>query len=269
MIDEGKAVQVERSAAAAWPASRAERVDGWLLRHTPGVPRRRSNSALPPAAGRGPERALDAVEAFYRAAGLPVVVQVSPAEGHLALDAALAARGYRREAPTLVLIAPAADVARAAGANAGLPAGALLIEGAATAGWLRAYQTLNGPADTSAVAARVLARVPGPAAFVRVAVDGAHVAIGLFVAGGERAGVFCMATHPRYRRRGLARAVLAAGARWALARGCAGLYLQVEQDNVAARDLYARTGFAHSHSYHYRVADSPKGSHCSESTPAL
>jgi ribosomal protein S18 acetylase RimI-like enzyme len=309
MIDE-----VERAAAAAWPASRTESVDGWLLRHTPGVPRRRSNSALPPPAERGPERALGAVEAFYRAVGLPVTVQVSPAERHVALDAALAARGYRREAPTLVLIAPAADVAGAAadvcpavsdvagavsdvdgpavsdvgpavsdvdgpaasdvgGAAAGQgrdrPAPAVMIEGAATAKWLGAYRALNGPADTSAVAELVLARVPAPAAFARVAVDGVDVAIGLFVAGGERAGVFCMATDPRYRRRGLARAVLTAGARWALARGCAGLYLQVEQDNVAARDLYGRTGFAHSHSYHYRVADGPRGEHCSESTPAL
>ena len=57
------------------------------------------------------------------------------------------------------------------------------------------------------------------------------------------------------RRRGLALAVLGAGARWAAARGCAGLYLQVEQGNNAARYLYARAGFTHSHSYHYRVSD--------------
>jgi GNAT superfamily N-acetyltransferase len=143
------------------------------------------------------------------------------------------------------------------------------IEGAATAEWLGVYQALSGPADTSAVAERVLARVPAPAAFARVAVDGAGVAIGLFVAGVQWAGVFCMATDPRYRRRGLARVVLGAGARWALGRGCRRLYLQVEQDNIAARDLYARTGFAHSHSYHYRVADTTSGGHCTASTPAL
>jgi len=180
MLDEGDAVQVERSAAAAWPASRTETMDGWLLRHTPGVSRRRSNSALPPAADRSPERALDAVEAFYRAAGLPATVQVSPAERQVVLDATLAARGYRREAPTLVLTAPAADVARAA---AGRPRRSVTVEEAATAGWLGAYQALNGPVDTSAVAERVLARVPAPAAFARVTVDGAEVAIGLFVAG--------------------------------------------------------------------------------------
>lgn len=241
---------VERSAAAAWPAGRTEIAGGWLLRHTPGVPRKRSNSALPPGPGERPERMLDAVEAFYRAAGQPVVVQVSPAEAHGVLDAALAARGYRREAPTLVLTAPPAAVI------ASTASVAVVIDEADRTAWLAAYRALNKPADTSAVVERVLTRVPAPAAFARVMMEGQAAAIGMFVAaGGERAGVFCMATAPGHRRRGLALAVLGAGARWAAARGCAGMYLQVEQDNIAARHLYARVGFAHSHSYHYRVAD--------------
>ena len=297
---------VERSAAAAWPAGRTEVAEGWLLRHTPGVPRKRSNSALPPGPGERPERALDVVETFYRAAGQPVVVQVSPAEAHGVLDAALASRGYRREAPTLVLTAPpatviartappttvvvgagpaaaliagagpAAALIAGAGPAAALIAGAgpvdVVIDEADRADWLAAYRVLNGPADTSAVVERVLARVPGPAAFARVVLDGRPAAIGMFAApegpaapqptaekpaGGEWAGVFCMATARDHRRRGLALAVLGAGARWAAARGCAGMYLQVEQDNIAARHLYARTGFVHSHSYHYRVLDDP------------
>lgn len=244
------AAQVERAAAAAWPAGRTETVAGWLLRHTPGVPRRRSNSALPPAPELHPERTLDAVEAFYRTAGLAAVVQVSPAERHATLDAALAARGYRVAAPTLVLTGPVATVAAAAD-----PAAAVVVEAAAAGAWLAAYRALGGPADGAAVAERVLARVPSPAGFARLAVAGRAVAIGLFVATGPWAGVFCMATDPTYRRRGMALAVLGAGARWAAARGCAGLYLQVERDNDAARHLYARAGFTRSHSYHYRIAD--------------
>jgi len=245
------AVHIERSAAAAWPAARTETTAGWLLRHTPGVPRRRSNSALPPAPEQRPEGTLDTVAAFYRAAGLPVTVQVSPAERHAVLDAALADRGYRREAPTLVLTAPVGPAV-----SGGAHPGPVRIDDRASPGWLAAYQALNGPADTSTIADVVLARVPAPAAFARVAVDGRDVAIGLFVAGGEWAGVFCMATDPGHRRRGLARTVLGAGARWAAGHGCAGLYLQVEQDNLAARYLYEQAGFTHSHSYHYRVAGS-------------
>jgi GNAT superfamily N-acetyltransferase len=240
---------IEQSAAAAWPAGRTETAAGWLLRHTPGVARRRSNSALPPAPDRHPEAALDAVEAFYRAAGLPITVQVSPAEQHSVLDAALAARGYRREAPTLVLTAPTADVIAAT------PPAApdVVVHPTASAEWLAAYQALNGPEDTSAVAERVLARVPSPAAFVLLRLDGRDAAIGMFVADGDRAGVFCMATRQEYRRRGLALTVLGTGARWAATLDCHSLYLQVEEGTVAARELYSRVGFAHSHRYHYRV----------------
>ncbi|GAA3345194.1 hypothetical protein GCM10020358_51310 [Amorphoplanes nipponensis] len=263
-------VQVEAAAAAAWPAGRTDTAAGWLLRHTPGVPRRRSNSALPPAPDRHPERTLEAVEAFYTAAGLPVAVQVSPAGRHRALDAALAARGYRREAPTLVLVAPVGEVlVRTAPAADRGPGAAVTIGEAADEAWASTYRSVHATVDTSAVVERVLARVPSPAAFARAEVAGRGVATGLFVADGQWTGVFCMTTHPDHRRRGIARAILGAGARWAAARGCAGLYLQVEQDNVAAREVYARSGFAHSHDYHYRVSDSPGRRHSSASTSAL
>ncbi|MGW4944602.1 GNAT family N-acetyltransferase [Actinoplanes sp. NPDC004185] len=247
------AARIERSAAAAWPAGRTASAAGWLLRHTPGVARRRSNSALPPAPDQHPEDTVGAVEAFYRAAGLPVTVQVSPAEQHSALDAALAARGYRHEAPTLVLTAATAAVIAATPPGAAGPSVDVVIHPTASPPWLAAHQQLNGPADTSAVAERVLARVPSPAAFVLIRVDGRDAAIGMLVADGERAGVFCMATRQEYRRRGLALTVLGAGARWAAARDCDSLYLQVEEGTVAARELYSRVGFAHSHRYHYRV----------------
>jgi ribosomal protein S18 acetylase RimI-like enzyme len=40
--------------------------------------------------------------------------------------------------------------------------------------------------------------------------------------------------------------------------GAEGIYLQVVNDNGAARALYRQAGFADHHGYHYRVApDSP------------
>ena len=43
----GAMLLVEELAARGWPAAEAHRLDGWLLRHTPSLTRRRSNSALP------------------------------------------------------------------------------------------------------------------------------------------------------------------------------------------------------------------------------
>lgn len=251
----GDAAQVERFAAAAWPATHTENTRGWLLRHTPRVTRRRSNAALPPPADQHPEHALDAVEAFYRTRGLPVSIQVSPAEQHTALDAALAARGYRHAAPTLVLTAPVAQVIAK---TTGHRAVAVNLADKATAAWHRAFVDLDGHSDSAAVGELVLPRVPAPAAYASVTLDGDVAAMGLFVAALGWAGVFCMTTHPQHRRQGIALAILHAGARWAAGHGADHLYLQAEHDNNPARRLYGRTGFTHSHSYHYRVANQPQ-----------
>jgi ribosomal protein S18 acetylase RimI-like enzyme len=39
--------RIEEHAVVAWPSTHAEQGGGWLLRHTPGVGKRRNNSALP------------------------------------------------------------------------------------------------------------------------------------------------------------------------------------------------------------------------------
>jgi ribosomal protein S18 acetylase RimI-like enzyme len=67
-------------------------------------------------------------------------------------------------------------------------------------------------------------------------------------------GLFCMATRPEFRRRGAATAVLRALAGWGRHQGAARAYLQVMDDNLPARSLYARAGFETLYHYHYREA---------------
>lgn len=248
--------RIERFAAAAWPAATVAHVDGWLLRHTPGVTRRRSNSALPPPATTGPECALPAVATFYRERGSPPLVQVSPAEHHTTLDSALAGNGYHRQGATLVLTAPASQVA-------GLAAGVEPVTvGCATApddSWLRAFVALDEHTDRAQVAEHVLRRIPAPAAYLTATRAGQLAGIGLFVGAPGWAGGYCMVTDPRHRRRGVGRAVLAAGARWAADHRVSQLYVLVEPGNQAARALYEAAGFRHSHGYHYRAAGPAAG----------
>jgi N-acetylglutamate synthase len=58
-------------------------------------------------------------------------------------------------------------------------------------------------------------------------------------------------TVPAARRRGHARALVHALARWAEQR-CTHAMLQVESTNAPARTLYASAGFVAHHEYHYR-----------------
>ena len=268
---------IEAHAAGAWPAASALPVDGWLLRHTPGVLRRRSNSVLPPLrpsldqspagdSGRSaglPERVIAMAEEYYAGLGLPAVVQVTPAARRGDLDALLAGRGYARAAPTLVLTAPAAQVAggvAAGGASAaGDRPGPVEVTDHPDPEWSRAFADLDDHQDSALVADVVIGRIALPAGYARLRLGAEIAGVGLFVGGGRYTGAFCIATAPGYRRRGVASAIMAAGARWAAERGSQTLYLQVDESNAAARGLYDRLGFTTSHGYHFRVAARPAG----------
>jgi arginase family enzyme/GNAT superfamily N-acetyltransferase len=232
---------IERRAFAAWPAGIVREEAGWLLRHTPGVGRRRSNSAVPTSGS-----SVEHLEAFYGERDRPVMVQLGPA--HASLDAQLAGRGYRIDAPTSVMTAFTADVVAATGA-----ASAELSESADD--WLKTFAELDEHTDSALIGEKVISRIAAPAAFVRVTREGRAAGMGLFAADSGWAGVFAMATRPEYRGQGIATAVLGTGARWALEQGATRLYLQVEDDNAPAQALYTRAGFVRSHGYHYRLRD--------------
>ncbi|HEV2082312.1 MAG TPA: GNAT family N-acetyltransferase [Brevundimonas sp.] len=60
---------------------------------------------------------------------------------------------------------------------------------------------------------------------------------------GDEAEVITLAVHPRARRRGVGRRLMAQGVSRTQAFGAARLFLEVAEDNAAARALYAALGF--------------------------
>lgn len=245
--------RIAQHAIQAWPAPVSHEIDGWLLRHTPGMTRlRASGAALPLLSATRPFASVHLVEAFYADVDAPVTVQVSPAAVHAELDQQLAARGYRSSTPIQVLTAPT-DIAR----RRSRPGAVWDVElsDSPTADWLHAFVELDGHDDTAQVAEQVISKISLPACHLSVGVDSRIVGTGLVVGGDDLwAGVYCMATHPDHRRQGVGRAVLRAGAQWAVDHGAAGLYLQVERANAAAVLTYTSAGFSHGYDYHYRVA---------------
>jgi ribosomal protein S18 acetylase RimI-like enzyme len=233
---------VEELAVRGWPAAEAHRLDGWLLRHTPSLTRRRSNSALALGAGHG-DPAL--VEDFYARRGVRALVQVAPAEERLGLDGELAGRGWTREGPTDVLVADAGAVLAATAA------GEVALADRPDPGWIAAWADCEQRPDAVEHARTVLARIEPATAYARAAGD---LGVGLAVCERGWAGLFCVATAASARRRGIAGHVVHALTAWAVARGARRLYLQVESANAPAHAFYERAGFTRSHGYHYRVA---------------
>lgn len=97
---------IEHLAARAWPADEVDEVEGWLLRRTVGVDRRRSNSLLPPPDTAHAVRTIDVALATAEQLDFAPVIQVSPAEAHLRLDTVLEAHGLSLSGPSLVLAGP-------------------------------------------------------------------------------------------------------------------------------------------------------------------
>jgi ribosomal protein S18 acetylase RimI-like enzyme len=238
---------IEAVSYRAWPPLDAAEVDGWVLRAAGGVTGR-ANSVWPRAAGGlAIDDKLAAAESFYVRHGLPLVLQLSVTSQPADLAGLLAERAYAvRAAPRAVQTAPLEAVAAV-----GEP-GAVRIAEAVHETWYAVLSAVNGAFSRHAATARaLLAGVTQPSAYAVLTLDGAPAAAGRAVLDGPWLGVFNMATLPEFRRRGAARAVLAALAQWGRARGAATAYLQMEGDNIAAPSLYAKAGFTTSYDYSY------------------
>jgi ribosomal protein S18 acetylase RimI-like enzyme len=116
-------------------------------------------------------------------------------------------------------------------------------------GWLETWWAVDGRyAEGVEAAERICKGVP--ALYAAVEEDGRAVAVGRGVPQGETLGIYCMATLPQARRRGLARSVLRALVRGGGARSA---YLVTTAPNEAAQALYRSEGFEVRARYHYRV----------------
>ncbi|HEX5616641.1 MAG TPA: GNAT family N-acetyltransferase [Acidimicrobiia bacterium] len=262
MTDDARIRLLDELAANATIAGPVRMLDGWVLRYAPAVPFRRSNCAL---ATGGPSALTtkelgarcDELEAFYDHFGAPARVQVTPIGRPTGLDPALAARGYRTEAPVDVLVADVRVVLTNAEAVGRLdePEPRAEVADALPTPWLADFSRAADPiAATRAEAwARLVHDLPLESVTAAAHRGDAVAGLGLGVFERGWLGVFGMATAPAHRRHGVASAVVRALAGAAAARGIRRAYLQVEQDNAGARALYEVLGFRHAYSYHYRL----------------
>ncbi|WP_439660072.1 GNAT family N-acetyltransferase [Lentzea sp. HUAS TT2] len=92
--------------------------------------------------------------------------------------------------------------------------------------------------------------IKAPNVVLLVAVDGADVLGYIQLSDYENTyhrplkNLITLAISPRHQRRGVGRALLAAGEEWARADGAAGVRLVTGQNRVHAREFYAANGYA-------------------------
>ncbi len=223
---------------ATWPPAAIRRVGPWAIRQGQGGGQRVSAAN---AAGGWTEADIPAAEEAMAALGQDLLFVIW--DGDAALDAALAARGYRVNDPVVAYAAPSAALAE--------PAPPFLTTfphwpplGIATALWAEAG---TGPARLA-----VMERAAGPKCAI-LGRTGDRAAGVAFVACHDTAAMLhALEVAPQLRRQGVAHNIMRAAAAWAQDHGATTLIVLVTQANAGARALYASLGMVVVGQYHYR-----------------
>lgn len=235
----------EAAGFRAWPAANVHYDGAWLIRLTPGHPAKRLNSVNPLDPGDFddlPAR-IGRAGVEFAAAGRPLTFRLSPL-APIELGSHLDAAGWRSFSTSLVmhrlldeqLVEPAIDQ----------------IPMRDVSRFIRAALKAQGISNLlkPGLADIINAIEPEAGLFAIEGDDALSTAI--CVQDGDLAGLFEVATAPHARGRGYGRRIVLSALKWARLRGARIAWLQVEEDNRAARSLYESIGFRELYRYHYR-----------------
>lgn len=205
--------QAQLRALAMWPQLDMAPLGAWTLRSSTQASARRANSvlAMEPAGVVDP---VPLVEAHYAALGRRAIAAVLPGSPE---EAAFRERGWGLESVEADSLFQLTSVAMARRRLADRPAYAVAMH-----------------EDGDRVTARIGMDASGVASFAR-----------------DWVGLRAIDVAPARRRRGLGLAVVGALLDWGAERGAGTAYLQVLEDNTAARGLYEGLGFTTHHTYRY------------------
>lgn len=228
-------------------------VDGWLVRFSAGKAKR---ARCVNAVARGHLSLADKLalcQGVFNEARLPLIVRITPMSQPPELDAWLETQGLRRFDDTRVMVH--GDLSRLAAAE--LPSDVALqrvshLMFAQVVGQLRGSPISQQQAHAQRLE---LSPVPFEAWVLRRIDDNAVLACGQIAAEADMVGLYDVFTAHDARNHGWARRLC----NWLLVhahrqkRSAVG-YLQVDAENVPARAVYQRLGFADAYAYHYRSA---------------
>ncbi len=225
-------------------------LDGWLVRFSSGKAKRaRCINAV--AEGRtSVSDKLAACAQLFEAARLPMIVRITPFTVPDSLDAVLAQRGLERFDDTRVMVLSGLP-ADEAPVPAGVSVEAIGVEAFAQ----RVGGFRRSPLAQRQAHAERLLNSPVPFRAFELRAGAEVVACGQIAAEGDLVGLYDVFTTGAARGRGFAKLLCGYLLAHAGSNGARHAYLQVEDDNLAARAVYRSAGFVDAYGYHYRAHD--------------
>lgn len=243
-MDDESLARMERILLATWPPRETEERDGWVAGFNGGFTGRANSVTM--LRRTEPAAIADLAawsEDWYRSRGAPPAVRLTPLSADL--GDALAARGYRwwRNGASVMT----GDLASLTGLAE--PDGHIIVTSpAADDAW---YGLSGHDAEARAALSAMFDGHSPRSLHVTVCHGEDPAAIGRGVLHDGHLAIFGMETAPEHRRRGLAKAVIGALARWAVEAGADQATLQVETGNDGAHALYEALGFTDRYEYTY------------------
>lgn len=232
----------------AWPAPTTLVVDQWVVRFANGYSGRANSASSLREGGDMDEATLAFVEGLYRQAGLPPRIRFTPL---VAEDARrrFAERGYRIETASFGMVAEL---------DPGLhpPVPGMVATTQADDAWIDgvcSHQT--GNKRNREHLAAIVSGVRVPAAFATLMHEGRPAAYAMSVAERGMAEIGAVIVDESLRGKGLGKQLMLGLMGWAAAQGCSQAYLQVDQSNGLAFEMYKRLGFRTVYAYETRILD--------------
>jgi len=232
----------------AWPAPTTLVVDQWVVRFANGYSGRANSASSLHEGGDMGEATLAFVENLYRQAGLPPRIRFTPLVAQEARRR-FAERGYTVETASFGMVAEL---------DPGLypPVPGIITNAQADDAWIDgvcAHQT--GAKRNRDHLAAIVSGVRVPAAFATLLHEGRPVAYAMCVAERGMAEIGAVIVDEALRGKGLGKRLMLGLMGWAAAQGCAQAYLQVDQSNGLALEMYRRLGFRTVYAYETRILD--------------
>jgi len=240
---------LEELSLSAWPALQTRVYDGWILRFAEGYTRR-SNSVNPLYASTvGLEEKTSVCEAMYAEQGLPTIFKMLDCEAHNGIDAALASKGYEREAETSLR---SMDLSRIEGGAGKWGEAEVDVRSAFDEAWIRGFCACSGKEADMDIVRKILMNVLPRKIVVSAAIEGRVVGCGYGAVDQGWVGIFDIVVAEDMRGRGFGEGMMRAIFEGARDSGAERAYLQVLVGNASAEKLYDKLGFREVYRYWYR-----------------
>ncbi|WP_299906396.1 GNAT family N-acetyltransferase [uncultured Paracoccus sp.] len=222
---------------ATWPAEDYADAGGFRVGRAPGAGGRVNSARV---AGDWVDADIDAAIAVMRGWGQPLIFRVL--DGDERLQAALTARGCRRENPTAIMAAPIARLT-----DRELP------PVTAFAIWppMAIQRDIWAAGNIKAARQQVMLRVPEPRTSILGRIKDRAAGAGFAAIHGDVAMVHALEVLPDWRRLGLAGWMMRQAAFWAAEHGATRIGLAVSRGNTGAVALYRAMGFDEIAGYAY------------------